>query len=185
MSRPQHTDPGMASDLYARGRAALLQSRHGEAQELLEAALAAEPEHPQARRDLAWAYYRDNDFASASDAFDRSGASAAMVSKLRSFGDEPPYQLAGAQTATLPFLITDPLPVVRVDVEGREVCVLLDTGGAELILDAEFAREIGIRKKPPFRPGRISDLGRANRTCSVSSGRTAFPRVIWNLTRMR
>ena len=145
MSRPQRTDHGLASDLYRRGRGALLQARLGEAQELLEATLAAEPEHPEARQDLAWAYYRGNDFASAADAFDGREASGAMVAKLRSFAAEPPYGVPGSERATLPFLISEPLPLVRINVEGRDICVLLDTGGAELILDTEFAQEIGVR----------------------------------------
>ena len=65
------------------------------------------------------------------------------AAKLRSFGEDAPYELSGPEQTVLPFLLTDPLPVVKLAVEEHEICALIDTGGAELILDAEFAAEIG------------------------------------------
>jgi predicted aspartyl protease len=43
-------------------------------------------------------------------------------------------------------VVTDPLPLVRVRVNGgKEVNFLIDTGGSEVTLDTEFARELGIK----------------------------------------
>lgn len=114
-----------------------------EAQELLASALAEEPDDAAIRADLAWTYYRANDFARAAATFEKLPDSDPMVAKLRSFSEDDPYELSGPEQTVLPFLLTDPLPVVRLAVEEREICALIDTGGAELILDTEFAAEIG------------------------------------------
>ncbi len=132
----------MKEDFLA-GRDAPQSSRLREAEELLEAVLAKEPNKLQARTDLGWAYYRANDFARAASAFEGLRGWESVAAKLRSFAADAPYQLSGPWSAVLPFFMTDPLPVVGISVEGRDVYALIDTGGAELILDSEFAAEIG------------------------------------------
>lgn len=126
------------------GHAALLAGRLTEAQELLEGALVEEPQNVEIRTDLGWTYYRANDFARAASAFHELPGMEPLTAKLRSFGDELPYQMDGPAETALPFALTDPLPVVQIGVEAQEVHALIDTGGAELILDAEFAEEIGV-----------------------------------------
>jgi hypothetical protein len=134
------------SGAFAAGHAALLAGRLAEAQELLEEALAGEPESLQIRTDLGWAFYRANDFARAAEQADFVPGFEAAAAKLRSFGDELPYQVSGPAQTVLPLVTVDLLPVVRIGVEGANVHVLIDTGGAELILDDEFASEIGARR---------------------------------------
>ncbi|MBI5284409.1 MAG: aspartyl protease family protein [Chloroflexi bacterium] len=134
----------MSSNFNA-GHEALLAGRLTEAQGLLEAALAEEPGNVTIRTDLGWAYYRANDFARAARHAELVPGFEAAAAKLRSFGDEPPYELSGARCTRLPFVMLDPLPVVKITVEGVDVHVLIDTGGAELILDTAFASEIGVR----------------------------------------
>jgi hypothetical protein len=41
------------------------------------------------------------------------------------------------------FMMTDPLPIFKISVNGKEIIVLLDTGGPEMIIDNDFAKEIG------------------------------------------
>jgi len=49
------------------------------------------------------------------------------------------------ETATVPFFATDPLPAVRVRVNGkRDATFLIDTGGPSVVLDSDFARELGL-----------------------------------------
>jgi Aspartyl protease/Tetratricopeptide repeat len=55
-----------------------------------------------------------------------------------------PYRIEGGAQAALPFVITDPLPVVKVAVNGAEPAnFIIDTGGEGLVLDAEFAQRVG------------------------------------------
>lgn len=46
--------------------------------------------------------------------------------------------------AIVPFEQTDPLPMVRVEVDGRSADFLIDTGAPNLILDSAFARSLGL-----------------------------------------
>ena len=50
----------------------------------------------------------------------------------------------GASTG-IKFVKTDPLPLVNVRVnDGKEVTFFIDTGGSEVTLDTEFAKELGV-----------------------------------------
>jgi len=50
--------------------------------------------------------------------------------------------------AVVPFVATDPLPAVRVRVNGsHDATFLVDTGGPSVVLDSDFARELGLSVK--------------------------------------
>ena len=68
------------------------------------------------------------------------------VAKLESFKGQTPHDVQGdGQTARLKFLKAEPLPLVSVRVNGgEEVTFFIDTGGSEVTLDTEFARELGL-----------------------------------------
>ena len=68
------------------------------------------------------------------------------IAQLESFKGELPYEVQGeGQVTRLKFLKTDPLPLVSVQVNGREpVVFFIDTGGSEVTLDTEFASELGL-----------------------------------------
>ena len=65
---------------------------------------------------------------------------------LESFKGQTPYELHGNGTSTrVKFVKTDPLPVVNVRVNGGdEVTFFIDTGGSEVTLDTDFAKELGV-----------------------------------------
>jgi predicted aspartyl protease len=67
---------------------------------------------------------------------------------LESFKGQTPYELHGDGTTTrVKFVKTDPLPIVNVRVNGgKEVTFFIDTGGSEVTLDTEFAKELGVPK---------------------------------------
>lgn len=132
-----------SSGPYEDGTRALVTGRLSEAQELLGAAVAERPDWGEACRALGLAFYRANDFARAADAYARLPDMESVVAQLLSFGDETPYEHEPA-SAVLPFLLTDPLPVVAIRVNGDEIFALIDTGGGQLILDSEFASQRGV-----------------------------------------
>ncbi len=68
------------------------------------------------------------------------------VAMFESFKGQTPYELQDNGTVTrLKFVRTDPLPVVNVRVNGgKEVTFFIDTGGSEVTLDTEFAKELGV-----------------------------------------
>ena len=160
-----------AGDLYARivaqnpkdysailqlGRIALLSNRLDDAQKWLEKAIALQPGDDDAKVMLAEAFYRRDDFQKAAAAL--SGVDVGSnkliieqyptlnVAKLESFKGQTPYEVHGdGQTTRLKFLKTDPLPLVSVRVNGGdEVTFFIDTGGSEVALDTEFAKELGV-----------------------------------------
>jgi len=59
-----------------------------------------------------------------------------------------PYELHGdGEETRLKFVNRGPLPVVNVRINGGdEVTFFIDTGGSELGLDTEFAKELGLQQ---------------------------------------
>jgi hypothetical protein len=46
--------------------------------------------------------------------------------------------------ATIPFVVTDPLPLLAARLNDHDALLLIDTGGADLTIDPAFAGEIGV-----------------------------------------
>ena len=93
------------------------------------------------------------------------------IAQLESFKGQTPYDIQGdGQTTRLKFLKTDPLPLVSVRVNGgEEVTFFIDTGASEVLLDKDFARELGI---PKF--GSVQGTFSGGRRADVQSGRIGF-----------
>jgi tetratricopeptide (TPR) repeat protein len=138
------------------GRVALLSNRLDDAETWLKKAGALRPGDADPKVMLAEVYYRRDDFAKAAASLE--GVDVATnplivsqyptlnVAKLQSFNGQTPYALDGdGDSMRVKFLRTDPLPLVSVRVNGGdEVTFFIDTGGSEVALDTEFARELGV-----------------------------------------
>ncbi|MGB9245470.1 MAG: aspartyl protease family protein [Candidatus Acidiferrales bacterium] len=139
------------------GYIALLSNKLDDAEQWLRKALDLKHGDADAKIMLAEALYRKNDFFHASRALQGLGPEDAAklknystlnVAKLESFRDEDPYKFERdpGESTRLPFIASDPLPVVNVRVNsGPEVAFFIDTGGSELLLDSEFARELNVK----------------------------------------
>lgn len=148
--------PENYSAILQLGRIALLSNRLDDARTWLERAIALRPDDPDPKVMLAEAYYRRDDFEQAAAALDGVDVSSnplvisqyptLNVAKLQSFKGQTPYEVRGdGQSTRLKFLRADPLPLVSVRVNGGdEVTFFIDTGGSEVALDTEFARELGV-----------------------------------------
>jgi hypothetical protein len=138
------------------GRIALLSDRLDDAQKWLEKAITLKPGKADPKVMLAEMFYRRDDFQKAATSLKGVDVKSNKliieqyptlnVAKLESFKGQTPYELQGHGTSTLlKFVKTDPLPVVNVRVNGGdEVTFFIDTGGSEIALDTEFARELGV-----------------------------------------
>jgi len=139
------------------GRIALLANRLDDAQKWLEKAITLQPGDADPKVMLAEAFYRRDDFQKAAAALNGVDVSSNkliieqyptlnVAKKLESFKGQTPYELHGNGTSTrLKFVKTDPLPVVNVRVNGGdEVTFFIDTGGSEVVLDTDFAKELGV-----------------------------------------
>jgi predicted aspartyl protease len=64
--------------------------------------------------------------------------------QMELFGNEAPYTIEGPDETRIDFVITDPLPVIEVSVNGSAPQnFVLDTGGMEVILDDDLAEQVG------------------------------------------
>jgi hypothetical protein len=138
------------------GRIALLSNRLDDTQKWLEKGISLRPGDANAKVMLAEAFYRRDDFQKAATALNGVDVSSNKlireqyptlnVAMLESFKGQTSYELHGNGTSTrLRFVRTDPLPLVNVRVnDGKEVTFFIDTGGSEVTLDTEFAKELGV-----------------------------------------
>jgi len=138
------------------GRIALLFCRLDDAQKWLEKAITLQPGNVDAKVMLSEAFYRRDDFQKAAASLSGVDVSSNKliisqyptlnVAMLESFNGQTPYELHGNGTITrLKFVKTDPLPVITVRINGGdEVTFFIDTGGSEVALDTEFAKELGV-----------------------------------------
>lgn len=170
-------NPNDDSAILWLGRIALLSNKLDEAQNWLQRALALDPSDTDAPILLAEAYYRRDDFQRAAASL--SGVDVANskliieqyptlnVAKLESFKGETPYELHGEGDVTrLKFVNTGPLPVVSVRVNGGdEVTFFIDTGGSEVGLDTDFAKELGLpnfgKVQGTFSGGEQAEVGQS------------------------
>ena len=139
------------------GYIALLSNKLDDAESLLRKALDLKHGDADAKIMLAEALYRKNDFFHAARTLQGLGPADASklknyatlnVAKLESFRDDDPYKFEhdAGESTRLPFIASDPLPVVNVRINGgSEVAFFIDTGGSELLLDSEFARELNVK----------------------------------------
>ena len=170
--------PDDYSAIVQLGRIALLSNRLDDAENWLKKAIGLRGGEADPKIMLAEVYYRRDDFEKAAASLDGIdvGTNPLIVSqyptlnvaKLRSFKGQTPYQVLGdGQMTRLKFLRTDPLPLVSVRVNGgAEVTFFIDTGGSEVALDTEFARELGV---PQF--GAVQGTFSGGQHAEVQQGR--------------
>jgi hypothetical protein len=137
--------PRDPSALLGLGYLALLRNDLDEAERRLRAGLRRGRRRRTAEALLAELCYRRDDFEQAASLF-RSAGRAAKARQLASFAGRRPNDIApDVRVTRIPFVKTDPLPVLELCIEGSERApFLVDTGGGELILDRAFASSLGI-----------------------------------------
>ena len=155
-SRIVAQDPNNCPATLQLGRIALLSNRLDDAQKWLEKALTLRPNETDAKVMLAEVFYRRDDFQKAvaslkgvdvgNNMLITSQYPTLNVAKLESFKGQTPYEVQGNGVSTrLKFVKTDPLPVINVRINGGdEVTFFIDTGGSEVALDTEFAKQLGV-----------------------------------------
>ncbi len=155
-SRIVAQNPNDHSATLQLGRIALLSNRLDEAQKWLEKAKTLQSDDTDANVMLAEVFYRRDDFQKAAASLKGVDVSSNKliasqyptlnVAKLESFKGQTPYEVHGNGTSTLvKFVKTDPLPVLNVRINGGdEVNFFIDTGGSEVALDTDFARELDV-----------------------------------------
>jgi predicted aspartyl protease len=170
-AKVQAAEPANFQAALRLGSISLLANRLDDAQKWLAKATELKPEEQAPKSLMAEVFYRRDDFERAAPFF-RARGQEAVAKKLESFKGIPACQIEGkAEVSHLKFVMTDPLPVIQVRVnEGESVNFFIDTGGAEVIVDTELAKELKIAqfgsmtgtfaggKQAPFQHGRLDVL---------------------------
>jgi len=121
------------------------QNRLAEAAACLRRRLQVAPDDMAAWGALGLVTYRQGDFTAAADAYTHAAkpGRAALAKSLAGAGGTR-ITLPGGMV-TVPFLHTDPLPILRARLsDRREHLFVLDTGAAETVLDPGLAQTLGV-----------------------------------------
>lgn len=181
--------PGTPVILGQLGNIALWNNRAQEAVKYYQEALDATPWYvnfwpltADLKYRLALAYYRQDRFADgASITREAAGPVAvgpfkelqALGKQMELFAGQTPYEIEGPDESRVDFVITDPLPVVEVSVNGLPPSqFIIDTGGAEIILDDDLAAEAGAQIG-----GSLTGSYAGGKTASTGLGRVDTIRI--------
>ncbi len=89
--------------------------------------------------------YRRDRYAQAAPFFEAAGRKP-KAEKLKAFEGKTPFEIeSGPDVSILPFLQTDPLPIIQLTINGREGKFLIDTGAWELHVLPAFAEKCGLK----------------------------------------
>ncbi|MBN1427351.1 MAG: aspartyl protease family protein, partial [Anaerolineae bacterium] len=182
--------PGTPDILKQLGNIALWNNRAEEAVQYYRDALDATPWYlniwpltSDLKYRLGLAYYRMDRFEDAASII-REGVGPVAVGPLKDlqalgkqmelFASQTAYEIEGPEESRVDFVITDPLPVVEVSVNGLPPrYFIVDTGGAEIVLDDDLAAEaeaqIGGTLVGTYAGGKTATTG-LGRTDSIQIG---------------
>jgi hypothetical protein len=146
---------------------AYLSGDYARAEELYSALVREDAGDPGDLGGLVFTYYQTNRFESCADlpAERLSGMRLPVLDVMLAFGQEAPYtqEWSGDRRTEIPFVSNDPLPMVEVQVDGRTVTALIDTGADLFILDTDVAAELGVEPVTSmmgmFAGGKTAEIG--------------------------
>jgi len=138
-------DPYNYQALILLGKINLFCNNFTEAEKYLTMANELRKEELEPKQLLAELYYRQDRFQDAATFYQKLGKEDESE-RLWSFKDNKPYTIDCAhEITTIKMIKTDPLPIIQAKINDNEtVNLLIDTGAAEIIIDKEYANEIGL-----------------------------------------
>lgn len=149
-----------------------LSGRYERAETTLQSILARSPQdmptQVKAQVKLIFVYYQTNRYRKGAGLFRgmESQVKLPLLDLMRAFGEEQPYAAAwpsGVRRTAVPFVVTDPLPVISVEIQGRRIDALIDTGADMFVLDNEIAAAMGIKvlasTTGTFAGGKTAEVG--------------------------
>jgi hypothetical protein len=122
----------------------------------------------KAQVKLIFVYYQTNRYEKGAGLFKgmEGQIKLPLLDLMRAFTQEGPYTAvwpAGVRRTVIPFLVTDPLPVISVELQGRQIYALIDTGADMFVLDNDIAASMGIKSLAStpgtFAGGKTAEVG--------------------------
>jgi hypothetical protein len=138
-------DPACFEALAGLARISLLRNNLDDAAVWLKRAMELRPQEVELHALTGELLCRRDEYFQAAPFFETAGRKA-KAEKMRAFQDKKPFEMeSGPDQTTLPFIQTDPLPMIKVTVNGQEGTFLIDTGAWELHVMPEFAEKCGLK----------------------------------------
>jgi hypothetical protein len=131
-----------------------LSGRYGSAENTLQKIMARNPQdrtvQVKTRVKLMFIYYQTNRYEKAAGLFKgmEGQIKLPLLDLMKAFGQERPLLAvwpSGIRQTAIPFTVTDPLPIISVELQGRPIYALIDTGADTFVLDSEIAGSMGIK----------------------------------------
>jgi hypothetical protein len=139
------SDPAAYGAVLGLGRISLLGNKLEDAEKWLKKALALKPQEREPQALMGEVLYRRNEYVRAAPFFEAIGQKA-KAERLRAFQGKIPFLIeSGPNISALEFIQTDPLPIIKVTVNGQEGRFLIDTGAWELHVMPAFAEKCGLK----------------------------------------
>jgi len=127
-----------------------LLGNYGEAEKLYKRLIEAKSGdvsgQVMAKVGLVFTYYQTNQYEKVKELQFPPGVKLPNLEMMKAF-EEKPYQKEWhneEKVSVVPFLMTDPLPVLTIEFNGVPVQVIFDTGANAFILDNEIAAAMGL-----------------------------------------
>lgn len=152
--------------LYLSARLNSLNGRYDRAEKLYNALREdyADSYGQKAESGLLVVYYQTNQYRKTRNlSVDEEDPNKALLDMMQSF-DEDPYKIDwnGKEQTSIPFTVTEPLPVIPIVVNGVKINAVIDTGGSSLVIDKEKAAELGVeavsQSTETFAGGNTADI---------------------------
>jgi hypothetical protein len=155
--------------LWLAARLAFLLGHYSSAEQLYEKLVIATSNdvsaHLSALVDLMFTYYEQNNFDAIKALPFPAGVDLPQQKAIAAFEGQP-YALEWRtrdRISTVPFVMTDPVPGLVVEVNGVPIPVFFDTGGDTLIIDPDVATALRVETKAsasgPFGGGQTAAFG--------------------------
>jgi hypothetical protein len=138
-------DPASYGAALGLGRIHVLRNSLAEAEKWLKKALDLKPQEREPQALMGEVFYRRDEYRQAAPFFEALGQKA-KAEKMRAFQDRTPFLIeSGPDVSSLEFIQTDPLPQIKLTVNGQEGTFLIDTGAWELHVMPAFAEKCGLK----------------------------------------
>jgi len=161
-------DPASYGDVMGLARIHVLRNSLKEAEAWLKKAIALKPQEPEPQALMGEVLYRQNLYAQAAPFFEAAGRKP-KAERLKAFEGKTPFEIeSGPDVSILPFLQTDPLPIIPLTINGREGKFLIDTGGWELHVLPAFAEKCGLKPLGPRETGTYAGGRQAGSSSAVA-----------------
>ena len=130
--------------IYLLAQIKYISGNYEEAEKLYEILVKQFPDFKEkAEYGLEYVYYQNNHYSKAKNL----SVASDLGEIMRGFEGICPYQLMWDESdkAVIPFLVTNPLPLIQAEIKGELYNFIIDTGASETWLDDSLSASIGVK----------------------------------------